>query len=72
MERKKRSKGSEWECCYAKKNFGTVDVEMRSCGQKFVNFCTLTHAAKLVVEMLECVVPGDMAKVTHLLTSDVD
>ena len=25
---------------------------MRSCGQKFVKFCTLTHAAKLVVEVL--------------------
>ena len=24
---------------------------MRACGQKFVNFCTLTHAAKLVVEI---------------------
>ena len=24
---------------------------MRACGQKFVKFCTLTHAAKLVVEI---------------------
>ena len=50
MERKKRSKGSGWECCYANKIFGTFGVEMRSCGQKLVKFCTLTHAAKLVVE----------------------
>ena len=60
MERKKRSKGSVWEFCYAKKNFGTFGVEMRACGQKFVKFCTLTHthththtaAAKLVVRIL--------------------
>ena len=49
MERKKRSKGSVWEFCYANKIFGTFGVEMRSCGQKLVKFCTLTHAAKLVV-----------------------
>ena len=24
---------------------------MRACGQKLVKFCTLTHAAKLVVRM---------------------
>ena len=55
MERKKRSKGSVWEFCCANKIFGTFEVEMRSCGQKFVTFCTLkrtlTHAAKLVVRM---------------------
>ena len=50
MECKKRSKGSEWECCYANKNFGTFGVEMRASGQKLVKFCTWTHAAKLVVE----------------------
>ena len=50
MERKKRSKGSGWECCYAKK-IGTFGVEMRASGQKLVKFCTLTHAAKLVVEI---------------------
>ena len=55
MERKKRSKGSVWEFCYANKIFGTFGIEMRACGQKFVKFCTLTHththttAAKLVV-----------------------
>ena len=58
MERKKRSKSSGWECCYANNIFGTFGVEMRACGQKFVNFFrarahththTHTHAAKLVV-----------------------
>ena len=33
------------------KIFGTFGVEMRACGQKLVKFCTLTHAAKLVVEI---------------------
>ena len=55
MERKKRSKGSVWEFCYANKIFGTFGFEMRACGQKLVKFCTLTHihttAAKLVVRM---------------------
>ena len=55
MERKKRSKGSVWEFCYANKIVGTFGVEMRSCGQKLVKFCTLTHplthAAKLVVRL---------------------
>ena len=55
MERKKRSKGSVWEFCYANKIFGTFGFEMRECGQKFVKFCTLTHihttAAKLVVRI---------------------
>ena len=53
MERKKRSKGSEWEFWYANKIFGTFGFEMTACGQKLVKFCTLTHihttAAKLVV-----------------------
>ena len=52
MERKKHSKGSGWECCYANKIFGTFGVEMRACGQKLVKFCTLTHAAKLLVEIV--------------------
>ena len=52
MERKKRSKGSAWEFCYVNKIFGTFGVEMRACGQKLVKFCTLTHAAKLVVEIV--------------------
>ena len=55
MERKKRSKGSVWEFCYANKIFGTFGFEIRACGQKLVKFCTLTHihttAAKLVVRM---------------------
>ena len=59
MERKKRSKGSVWEFCYANKIFGTFGFEMRACGQKLVTFCTLTHihththttAAKLVVRI---------------------
>ena len=58
MERKKRSKGSVWEFCYANKIFGTYGFEIRACGQKLVKFCTLTHiwhthttAAKLVVRV---------------------
>ena len=43
MERKKRSKGSVWEFCYANKIFGTFGAEMRACGQKLVKLCTLTH-----------------------------
>ena len=43
MERKKRSKCSGWECCYANKIFGTFGVEMRASGQKLVKFCTHTH-----------------------------
>ena len=55
MERKKRSKCSGWECCYAGKKIGTFGVEMRASGQKLVKFCTHTdthtHAAKLVVRI---------------------
>ena len=55
MEHKKRSKGSLWEFCYAKKKFGTFGDEIKACGQKLVKFCAHTHthtrAAKLVVEM---------------------
>ena len=51
MEGKNRSKDSGWECCYTKKKFGTFGVEMRACGHKLVKFRTLTHAAKLVVEI---------------------
>ena len=44
MERKKRSKGSVWEFCYANKIFGTFEEEMRALGQKWVTFCTqYTH-----------------------------
>ena len=63
MERKKRSKGSVWEFCYANKFFGTFGDEIKAYGQKLVKFCAHTHththththararAAKLVVEM---------------------
>ena len=55
MERKKRSKGSVWEFCYANKIFGTFEEEMKAYGQKWVTFCTHTHththAAKLVVRI---------------------
>ena len=40
MERKKRSKGSVWECCYANKIFGTFGDEIKAYGQKLVKFCT--------------------------------
>ena len=55
MERKKRSKGSVWEFCYANKIFGTFGAEMRACGQKLVKFCTLTHThtAKLIVRLTD-------------------
>ena len=56
MERKKRSKGSVWEFCYANKIFGTFGDEIRASGEKLVKICahtnTHTHAAKLVVRML--------------------
>ena len=54
MERKKRSKGSVWEFCYANKIFGTFGFEIKACGQKLVKFCTHTHttAAKLVVRIV--------------------
>ena len=51
MERKKRSKGSLWEFCYANKIFRTFGDEIKACGQKLVKFCAHTHAAQLVVEM---------------------
>ena len=53
MERKKRSKGSVWEFCYAKTKFGKFEEEMRASGQKWVTFCghTHTHSAKLVVRL---------------------
>ena len=59
MERKKRSKGSVWEFCYANKIFGTFGFEIKACGQKLVKFCAHTHththttAAKLVVRITE-------------------
>ena len=56
MERKKRSKGSVWEFCYANQIFGTYGFKIRACGQKCVKFCAQTHthttAAKLVVRIL--------------------
>ena len=58
MERKKRSKGSVWEFCYANKIFGRFGDEMKTLGQKLVKFCTHTHAAQLVVRIgLLCVLP---------------
>ena len=42
MERKKRSKGREWESCCVKKIYGTLGIEMRAYGQKFVTFCKHT------------------------------
>ena len=58
MERKKRSKGSVWEFCYANTIFGTFGDEIKAFGQKFVKFCTHTHthAAKLVVEIMASIV----------------
>ena len=53
MERKKRSKGSVWECCYANKMFGTFGDEIKAYGRNWSNFArTHTHAAKLVVEII--------------------
>ena len=44
MERKKkRSKISALESCYANRIYGTFGVEMRAYGQKLVKFCTQTH-----------------------------
>ena len=52
MERKKRSKGSVWEFCYANKIFGTFEEEMKAYGQKWVTFCTHTRGyCKLVVRI---------------------
>ena len=47
MERRKRSKGSVWEFCYANKIFGTFGDEMRAYGQKLVQFCTHTYTHTL-------------------------
>ena len=43
MERKKRSKGSVWEFCYANKIFWTFGFEIKAYGQKLVTFCAHTH-----------------------------
>ena len=52
MERKKRSKGSVWEFCYANKIFGTFGDEIKHPGRNWSDFeDTHTHAAKLVVEI---------------------
>ena len=71
MERKKRSKGSVWEFCYANKIFGTFGVEMRAPGHKLIKFCTLTHAAKLVVRVphmtsLKCDLSRNRAPLSYL------
>ena len=72
MERKKRSKCSGWECCYANKKFGTFGVEMRAFGQKLVKLCTHTltdthtTAAKLVVRVASTAAPQQFELVlTH-------
>ena len=41
--KKKRSKISALESCYANRIYGTFGVEMRAYGQKLVKFCTQTH-----------------------------
>ena len=38
MERKKRSKGSVWEFCYANFFFGTFGDEIKASGQEMVKF----------------------------------
>ena len=43
MERKKRSKGSVWEFCYANKIFGAFGFKIKACGQKLVTFCAHTR-----------------------------
>ena len=58
MERKKRSKGSVWEFCYANKMFGTFEEEMRAYGRNGSHFAhththTHTRAAKLVVRVAQ-------------------
>ena len=56
--KKKRSKISGLESCYADRIYVLIGVELRPYGQKLVKFCTHTHththarAAKLVVEIL--------------------
>ena len=41
--KKKRSKISALESCYANRIYWTFGVEMRAYGQKLVKFCTQTH-----------------------------
>ena len=67
MERKKLSKGSLWEFCYANKIFGTFGDEINACGQKLVKFCAHTHAAKLVVYRDEC----ENSNAKYMYLSDV-
>ena len=72
MERKKRSKGSVWEFCYAKKKFGKFEEEMKASGQKWVTFCAHTHkhthSAKLVVRKSAglCATQFDLRRVNSL------
>ena len=42
--KKKRSKISTLESCYANRIYGTFGAEMRAYGQKLVKFCTQTHS----------------------------
>ena len=68
MERKKRSKGSVWEFCYANKIFGTFGDEIKAFGQKLVKFCAQTHAAQLVVEISHIVqLPNGVLGVKRVL-----
>ena len=56
--KKKRSKISGLESCYANRIYVLIGVELRPYGQKLVKFCThththtQTHSAKLVVEII--------------------
>ena len=45
-------------------NYGRFGVEMRAYGQKFVKFCTHTHAAKLVEKCAHAIknIMGDVLK----------
>ena len=57
MERKKRSKCSGWECCYAKKNSGRLESKSERAGRNLSNFAhtltdTHTTGAKLVVRIV--------------------
>ena len=55
--KKKRSKISGLESCYANKIYVLIGVELRPYGQKLVKFCTHTDASKLVVEMRARTIP---------------
>ena len=58
--KKKRSKISALESCYANIIYVLIGVELRPYGQKLVQFCKHTDASKLVVEIF-----GIILKSTH-------